>query len=107
MGTALASTGNCWPPAHAKAASSVLASCRSTVSNPSVNFTLTAPPAVPPDGSRTPLVLTLAIVRESTSQLDEQRNAVAFLDGDGHAVLHYAGLHAWDATRRNLPAHLE
>ncbi|MDM7916400.1 MAG: integrin alpha, partial [Candidatus Eisenbacteria bacterium] len=33
--------------------------------------------------------------------------AVSFLDGDGNEVLHYGGLHAWDASGRELESRLE
>lgn len=66
-------------------------------------FTIAAPPEGQPSG---PLTLALALTGNLTATLDPQRDGLT-LTVFGSRVLRYAGLTAFDATGRVLPAWLE
>jgi hypothetical protein len=72
-------------------------------------FTLAAPPIAPDSKGRdaSPLTLTVAIDSDLTPTLNKSADSVAFVSREGAPVLHYAGLLAWDANGRHLPARIE
>jgi len=68
-------------------------------------FTLLEPPQ--PGGARDggrPLELRLELATDLVPEPGSDGRAVRFRDAQGRAVLHYAGLAAWDATGRELAA---
>src|SRR5687768_17412528 len=72
-------------------------------------FTLAARPTAPDSKNRdaSPLTLTVAIDSDLTPTLNKSADSVAFVGRQGEPVLHYAGLLAWDANGRHLPARIE
>ena len=71
-------------------------------------FTLTAPP--PPlltEERSSQLTLALALEGNLEARLDSDEHSLSLSQADGIAVLRYTGLSAYDATGRELPAHLE
>jgi len=70
-------------------------------------FTLLEPPESggASAGGR-PLELALELATELVPEPTGEGRALRFADAEGHTVLHYAGLAAWDATGRELAARL-
>ena len=68
-------------------------------------FTLMEEPGVPGHGA--PLTLALALAGNLAAQVDEDGRGLTLAGADGMAVLRYAGLAAYDAAGRTLPAWLE
>ncbi|HXG63632.1 MAG TPA: hypothetical protein VNO70_00905 [Blastocatellia bacterium] len=69
-------------------------------------FTLAEPPTGCEQGSR-PLVLAMAVESDLKPQLNAEGDSLQFVSSDGDVRLHYTGLKAWDATGRELSAHMQ
>jgi uncharacterized repeat protein (TIGR01451 family) len=67
-------------------------------------FTLAEAPST---AGRGLLTVTVSVETGLTPRLNDTADAIAYVTPDGQPVLHYAGLKAWDATGRDLPAHME
>jgi len=70
-------------------------------------FTLMEAPGVPGHGAPLTLALALAPAGNLAAQVDEDGRGLTLVGADGMAVLRYAGLVAYDAAGRSLPAWLE